>query len=164
VTLLVIDPKAIAATLTALREVGGLAVESAAFWLGDATTMRVRAIIVPSGPGVRFDPLSIRIAERWMMALDRYCVEHDVVVLGAVHTHPETAFFSAIDADGFFHAPDCVSVVLPAYGATHVDEASSRWAIYVGLPFGAWRDATWMDTVRVEDDAPFELLHLTVQP
>jgi proteasome lid subunit RPN8/RPN11 len=144
--------------------VSGLAVESAAFWLGDAATMRVNAVIVPSGAGVTFEALSIRISERWMMALDRYCVEHDAVVLGAVHTHPQDAFFSGIDADGFFHAPDCVSVVLPAYGTTRMDEASSRWAIYVGLPLGGWRQATWTDTVRVKADLPFDLMPLAIEP
>lgn len=163
-TLLVIDPKAIDATLRALTEVSGLSVESAAFWLGDASTMRVSAVIVPGGTGVNFDALSIRISERWMMALDKYCLAHDAVVLGAVHTHPRAAFFSGIDADGFFHAPDCVSVVLPAYGATRIDEASSRWAIYVGLPFGDWSEQTWTDTVCVQEAVPFELIHLVVEP
>ena len=138
-------------TLVALREAGGGRHESCAFWLGDATRADVTRIVIPQGPGVVLRPLSIRISEAWMDRLGDLTDESGLVVLGATHTHPETAFFSPIDSDAFFHAPGCVSVVVPNYGASRLDEADRAWGTFIGLPWNQWRPSRWSDEVEIDE-------------
>ena len=159
-SLLTIDPAAVDETVRLLDVRGERRVETAAFWLGDPGTTEVTVVVIPTGSGAEFGPLRLRLTERWMIALDRVCEQRGIVVLGAVHTHPDHAFFSGIDADGFFHAPDCVSVVLPRYGATSLLEAATKWAVFVGLLFGEWRAATWDDVVILRDGITYEVIHL----
>ena len=160
--LLRISSRGVDKTLVALREAGSGHNESCAFWLGDPTTARVERIIVPHGAGVVFRPLSITISEAWMDRLGALTDETGLVVLGAAHTHPDTAFFSPIDADAFFHAPDCVSVVVPNYGGSTLTEADGAWGTFVGLPFNEWRASRWSDEVVTDETLDHEVQRLSI--
>ena len=96
-----------------------------------------------------------------MNLLGQLCEETNKVVLGGVHCHPEQwSGYSVIDADGFFHAPDFVSVVLPHYGHTEIACADDEWGLYVGEPWGAWRRSRWSQEVAVEGSANVPLRRL----
>ena len=136
-------------TVAEIRAAGAGEVEAAVFWLGSLGTLEVDVIVRPSGLEVEQDPLALRISERWMVRLAETCERLDRIVLGAVHSHPEAAFFSYVDADGFFHAPDCISVVLPSYGNTTVESARTDWGLYVGLPGNRWRPGRWDEDLMV---------------
>lgn len=141
--------EAIEASLEAIQRIGAGTREVALFWLGDVETVAVATVVLPVGPGVQWEPLSLRLAEAWMLRLAELCEELGVVVLGAVHSHPVAAFMSGIDRDAFFHAPDFVSVVIPDYGRTRVEDAASTWAVFVGLPGNGWRAGSWGDEVEI---------------
>lgn len=150
---------AIERSLDAIRRVGAGWREIALFWLGSPDDLVVDLVVLPTGPGVRWDSLSLRLSETWMLALAELCDERGVVVLGGVHSHPEAAFMSPVDRDAFFHAPDFVSVVVPSYGATNVRDAPDRWAVFVGLPENDWRRGRWdVDIALLDGDAPLHEL------
>jgi len=157
-TLLRISRSAVAATIYEVAKVSDCWREAAAFWLGPSETLATQTIIIPQGRGVVLRPLSLQISEEWMNLLGEFCDQTGQVVLGGVHCHPEDwSSYSEIDADGFFHAPDFVSVVLPNYGKTELAEADERWGVYIGLPWGHWRRSHWQREVAIADDAPFEV-------
>lgn len=146
---------ALTRSIDAIQRVGDGEREVALFWLGDTESLTVRTVVLPTGPGVLWQPLSLRLNEAWMYTLAQRCEELDQVVLGAVHSHPEAAFMSEIDRDAFFHGPDCVSVVVPAYGRTTVADAATSWAVFVGERDNAWRRGRWgVDLEIVAGDAP----------
>ena len=96
-----------------------------------------------------------------MNLLGEFCDETNQIVLGGVHCHPEEwSAYSEIDADGFFHAPDFVSVVLPHYGKTDIARADEDWGLYVGLPWGAWRSSHWNEEVALEESADVSVRRL----
>jgi hypothetical protein len=134
---------AIEQSLAAIQRVGRGDREIALFWLGDAASLTVDTVVLPRGPGVRFEPMSLRLSETWMLGLAEMCDDRGVVVLGAMHSHPGAAFMSEIDRDAFFHAPDVVSVVVPDYGRTAIEDALTAWAVFVGLRGTGWRAGTW---------------------
>jgi hypothetical protein len=136
-------------TVAAIRDAGADKVEAAVFWLGRLDTLEVDVIVRPSGAEVERFSLALRISERWMVRLAETCERLDRIVLGAVHSHPEAAFFSFIDADGFFHALDCISIVLPSYGHTSAEAARTDWGLYVGLPGNQWRQGRWDEDVVI---------------
>ncbi|MEA2677352.1 MAG: hypothetical protein QOJ81_1493 [Chloroflexota bacterium] len=136
-------------TVHAIREAGAGDREAAAFWLGRVDRLEVDMIVVPTGPEVELFPLALRISEQWMVRLANLCEKTGRIVLGAAHSHPGEAFFSYVDADGFFHAVDCVSVVLPAYGDTTWANARSDWALFVGLRDNEWRPGSWDDDIAM---------------
>ncbi len=140
---------AITATLGAIQRAGEGRRESAAFWIGRADTLVVDTVVLPLGDGVSCQPRSLRLSETWMVALAALCERRDAVVLAAVHAHPDEAFFSPVDRDAFFHAPDCVSIVLPSYGYTSTADAEARWAVFVGLPRNGWVRRRWQDVVDI---------------
>lgn len=142
---------AVEASVDALSRVGHGAREVAVFWLGEAVTMRVSTVVVPVGPGVTWGSRHIHLDEAWMLSLADLCDSLSVVVLGGVHTHPADAFMSGVDRDAFFHAPDFVSVVLPDYGRTRINDATGSWAVYAGLPANEWSRGSWADDVEVVD-------------
>lgn len=147
--LLVLPAGALTHTVAAIRTAGGGEREAAVFWLGSPATLRVGEVILSTGADVELLPLSLRIGEQSMLTLAEYCERSGQVVLGAAHSHPELAFFSWIDADAFFHAVDCVSVVLPEYGSTGPERAESDWAILVGLAGNGWRRGSWSSDVEI---------------
>jgi hypothetical protein len=159
--LLRIPSRAVEHSLELIRGVGEAHREVAVFWLGSPSTFFVDTIVLPVGRGVQWNRLSLRLSEEWMVVLGEVCERRELVVLGAVHSHPEAAFFSAIDRDAFFHAPDCVSVVLPSYGATAMVDAAQRWGVFVGLPFNQWRPSTWEAEVSIVTGT-HELLRLGI--
>ncbi len=141
--------EAIEASLEAMQRVGASAREVALFWLGDIDTFDVTTVVLPVGPGVQWEPLSLRLGEAWMLRLAELCDELGVVVLGAVHSHPVAARMSGIDRDAFFHGPDCVSIVIPDYGWTSIEDAAMSWAVFIGLPRNGWRPGSWGDEVEI---------------
>jgi proteasome lid subunit RPN8/RPN11 len=156
--LLRISSDAVAATIDELAKVSDSRREAAAFWLGPTETLTTQTIVIPEGRGVLLQPLSLQISEEWMNLLGEFCDSTGQIVLGAVHCHPEEwSAYSEIDADGFFHAPDFVSVVLPNYGRTELAVADTAWGVYVGRPWGAWRPSRWTREVAVEDGFRFEV-------
>jgi hypothetical protein len=130
-------------SLDAIRSVGAGERETALFWLGDASTLIADTAVLPAGGGVRWHPLSLRLSESWMLALAELCDQRSQIVLGAVHSHPETAFMSLVDRDAFFHAPEFVSVVVPSYGRTRLADAASTWGVFIGTPGNRWRTGRW---------------------
>jgi proteasome lid subunit RPN8/RPN11 len=155
--LLRISPSAVTATIDEIAKVSDGQREAAAFWLGPTGTLATRTIVIPAGRGVVLQPLSLRISEEWMNLLGQLCDLTGQIILGGVHSHPEGAFYSGIDRDGFFHAPDFVSVVLPNYGKTDLAAAETDWGVYVGLPWGEWKASRWGSAVALEDELWFKL-------
>jgi hypothetical protein len=147
--LLTVSEKTISRTVATIRDAGAGEREAAVFWLGRLDTLEVDMVVLPTGPDVDQFPLALRIGEPWMVRLAAFCNQTDRIVLGAVHSHPGEAFFSFVDADGFFHAVDCVSVVLPRYGKTTWSEARSDWALFVGLRDNKWRCGSWDDDIAI---------------
>lgn len=155
--LLRISAPAVAATIEEVARVSDGRREAAAFWLGPSDTLEVQTIVIPSGRGVSLQPLSLQISEEWMNLLGEFCDTTGQIALGGVHCHPEAwSDYSEIDADGFFHAPDFVSVVLPNYGRTELAKAT-QWGLYVGLPWGQWRPSRWDSEVDIGQDTTFEV-------
>jgi proteasome lid subunit RPN8/RPN11 len=140
---------AVEASLDAIGRIGAGTREVAVFWLSNAASLEVSVVVVPAGRGVHWGPRSIHLDESWMLRLAECCEERELVVLGGVHAHPEAAFMSWIDRDAFFHAPDFVSVVVPAYGRTDITDAFETWVVFAGLPGNRWRPAAWGDDVCV---------------
>jgi hypothetical protein len=140
---------AVESSIDAMERVGFGAREVALFWLGDAATLTVSAVVLPVGRGVVWESHHLHLDEVWMLRLTDLCDKLDVVVLGGVHSHPLDAFMSGVDHDAFFHAPDFVSVVLPDYGRTSIEDATRSWSIYAGLPGNEWRPGSWADDVEV---------------
>lgn len=156
--LLRISPAAVVATINQLRALSAGGRESAAFWIGSREDLQVQAVVIPEGRGVVLRPLSIQISEEWMNLLGEFCDSTGQIVLGGVHCHPEGwSAYSEIDADGFFHAPDFVSVVLPHYGRTNLADADRDWGVYVGRPWGAWRRSLWSEDVAIEGSPEVEI-------
>lgn len=152
-----ISTAAVAATIQQVASASDGRREAAAFWLGSPENSSVKTITIPAGEGVELYRRSLRMSEDWMNLLGEFCDSSQQVVLGAVHSHPEEAFHSEIDSDGFFHAPDFVSVVVPNYGNTALANADSEWAVYVGLPWGKWRSSRWGTEVLLVEGLPFAL-------
>jgi hypothetical protein len=152
---------ALAATLSAIKYAGRGRCESAVFWLGIDTPRTVSAIVVPVGSGVEWHQRWLRLSVEWMLELNELCETRREMVVGVVHSHPTDAFFSDIDADGFFHAPGCLSLVLPQYGKTSLGERQ-RWALMVGEEGGIWRRANWSDEIALEADSVHEVIRLEV--
>ena len=157
-----VAPACIEATLGVIAANGELGLEGTALWLGSAADLRVRTVVIPAGDGVWFQPKSVQLSAQWMDALGVVCDELDQVVLAGVHSHPWTAFHSEVDNDGFLHAPDFVSIVVPRYGVTGLAEAESEWAVCVGLPNGRWRSSSWSAAVNLDPAASFETRVVTV--
>lgn len=140
---------AVESSVDTVGRVGLGAREVAVFWLGDAATLTVTTVVLPVGPGITWESLHLRLDEAWMLRLAELCDKLDVIVLGGAHSHPADAFMSGIDRDAFFHAPDFVSVVLPDYGRTRIEDATTTWAVYAGLPGNEWRQGSWAGDVEV---------------
>lgn len=157
-----VAPACVQATLGVLASNGRLGLEGSALWLGSTSDLRVQTVVVPAGPGVSFEPKRVQLSVQWMDALGAFCDEIGQVVLAGVHSHPWTAFHSEVDNDGFLHAPDFVSIVVPRYGVTDLAEAKSEWAVYVGLPNGRWRSSSWSLAVELDPTASFETRVVTV--
>lgn len=156
--LLRISEEAVAVTIDKVASVSEDRREAVAFWLGPRDTLAVQTIVIPFGRGVVLEPLSLRISEEWMNLLGEFCDATEQIVLGGVHCHPESwSGYSEIDADGFFHAPDFVSVVLPNHGKTELPEANETWGLYVGLPWGQWRRSRWGREVSIDNGIHFEI-------
>jgi hypothetical protein len=147
--LLRVSEATISRTVEAICTAGAGEREAAVFWLGRADGVEVDTILIPTGPEVECFPLALRISERWMVRLADFCDQTGRIVLGAVHSHPGEAFFSFVDADGFFHGLDCISVVLPAYGKTTWADARSGWALFVGLRDNQWRRGHWDNGIAI---------------
>ena len=110
-----------------------------------------------------FRPRSVHISTEWMNQLGELCDESDQVVLAGLHSHPLMAFHSEADSEGFLHAPDFVSIVLPYYGATTLDVADAEWAVYVGLDGGSWRSSSWSSVVNLDPALCFNAQTLSVE-
>ena len=134
---------ALEASVDVIEQVGQGLREVALFYLGDAATLTVSTIVLPVGGGVVWASHHLRLDEPWMVRLADLCDTLGAVVLGGAHSHPADAFMSGIDLDAFFHAPDFVSIVLPDYGRTKVDDAGASWAIHIGTPGNEWRRGSW---------------------
>ena len=145
-----VAPACVQATLGVIAANGQLGLEGAALWLGSASDLRVQTVVIPTGDGVAFESRGVQLSARWMDALGAVCDELDQVALAGVHSHPLAAFHSEVDNDGFLHAPDFVSIVVPRYGATVLNEADDEWAICVGLPNGRWRSSSWSSAVNLD--------------
>ena len=85
-----------------------------------------------------------------------HCDAHEQVVLAGLHSHPSAAYHSEVDDLGLLHAPDFVSIVLPNYGFTTLDEAPTSWAVYVGVEGGSWRQSSWASAVRLDAALEFQ--------
>jgi len=157
-----ISPAAVSKTVLELDKRSSGRREAVAFWLGSPESLAVQTIAIPTGRGVVLERRSLRLSEVWMNVLGAFCDRSGQIVLAGVHCHPEDAFYSEIDSDGFFHAPDFVSIVLPRYAKTALENAESEWAVYVGLPWGKWRRSRWGIEVSLVDPLPFELQTLSV--
>ena len=157
-----VAPACIKATLGVIAANGQRGLEGAALWLGSTSDLRVQTVVIPTGYGVSFKPKSVQLSAQWMDALGAVCDELDQVVLAGVHSHPWAAFHSEVDNDGFLHAPDFVSIVVPRYGVTDIVEADAEWAVYVGLSNGRWRSSSWSAAVNLDPAASFETRVVTV--
>lgn len=158
-----VAPACVKATLGFIAASGQRGLEGAALWLGSTSDLRVQTVVIPTGPGVSFKPKSVQLSAQWMDALGAVCDELDQVVLAGVHSHPWAAFHSEVDNDGFLHAPDFVSIVVPRYGATDLVEADAEWAVYVGLPEGHWHSSSWSLAVNLDPAASFETRLVAVE-
>ena len=157
-----VSPACVQATLGAIAAKGQLGLEGAVLWLGSASDLTVRTVVIPTGDGATHRPRGVALSAQWMGALGAVCDERDQVVLAGVHSHPWGAFHSEVDDDGFLHAPDFVSIVVPHYGATVLTEAGTEWAVHVGLPNGRWRSSSWSTAVSLDSDASVETRVLAV--
>ena len=153
---------AVEASLASILRVGSGSREVALFWLGSNETLTVSTVVLPVGPGVQWGSLSVHLDEAWMLRLAELCDDLDVIVLGAVHSHPMGAFMSGIDRDAFFHAPDFVSIVVPDYGRTTIQDAPNAWAVFAGLPRNGWRAGSWGREVAVVS-GQIEIIELEVR-
>ena len=158
-----VSPSCVKATIEAIATTGNSGWEGAVFWLGPASTLRVQRVVIPGGEGVVFGPKSIRISTKWMDQLAEICEESGQVVLAGFHSHPSAAFHSEVDSEGFLHAPDFVSIVLPYYGTTTLAAADAEWAVYVGLEGGNWRSANWSSVVSLDPALCFSIQTLSVK-
>ena len=158
-----VSPSCVKATVEVIAAMGNSGVEGAAFWLGSASNFQVQRIVIPSGDGVVFGPRSIQLSTEWMDQLGVLCDESSQVVLAGLHSHPLMAFHSEVDSEGFLHAPDFVSIVLPHYGATTLDVADTEWAVYVGLDGGIWRSSNWNTVVSLDPALCFTMQTLSVE-
>ena len=157
-----VAPSCVQTTLGVLAANGKLGLEGAALWLGSTADLRVRTVVIPAGPGVSFGPRSVQLSAQWMDALGAVCEELDQVALAGVHSHRRAAFHSEVDDEGFLHAPDFVSIVVPRFGATDLAEAESEWAVYVGLRNGRWRSSSWSVAVNLDPAASCDTHVVTV--
>ena len=158
-----VSPSCVKATIEAIATTGNSGWEGAAFWLGPASTLQVQRVVIPGGEGVVFGPKSIQISTEWMDQLAEICEESGQVVLAGFHSHPSAAFHSEVDSEGFLHAPDFVSIVLPYYGTTSLAAADAEWAVYVGLEWGDWRYANWNSVVSLDPALCFAIQTLSVK-
>ena len=157
-----VAPAGVRATVEAIAAKGRYGLEGAALWLGSASNLQVQTVVIPTGDDVLFEPKSVQISTRWMEFLGGICEASGQVVLAGVHSHPSAAFHSEVDSDGFLHAPDFVSIVLPHYGATTLAEADGEWAVYVGLYGGRWRSSSWSSVVGLDPALCFMVRVLAV--
>ena len=157
-----VGPAGVQATLGAIAAKGQLGLEGAVLWLGSASDLTVRTVVIPTGDGATYGPRGVSLSAQWMDALGAVCDELDQVVLAGVHSHPCRAFHSEVDNGGFLHAPDFVSIVVPHYGATVLTEADAEWAVHVGLPNGRWRFSSWSTAVNLDPAASAETRALAV--
>ena len=162
-TLLTVAPACVQATTEEIAAKGKLRLEGVAFWLGSVSDLQVRTVVVPTGKGVKLGPRGVHLPAEWMSLLGEVCEESGQVVLAGIHSHPFDAFHSEVDSEGFLHAPDFVSIVLPHYGLTSLDEAEDTWAVYVGLHGGLWRPSSWREAVCLDPAVRFEICNLAVQ-
>ena len=157
-----VGPACVQATLGAIAAKGQLGLEGAVLWIGSASDLTVRTVVIPTGDGATYRPRGVALSAQWMDALGAVCDELDQVVLAGVHSHPCGAFHSEVDNEGFLHAPDFVSIVVPHYGATVLTEADAEWAVHVGLPNGRWRSSSWSTAVNLDPAACVETRALAV--
>lgn len=158
-----VSPSCVRATVEVIAAMGNVGLEGAIFWLGSASSLQVQRVVIPRGDGVVFGPRSVQISTEWMDQLGGMCEESGQVVLAGLHSHPSVAFHSEVDSEGFLHAPDFVSIVLPNYGATTLAEADAEWAVYVGLDGGAWRSSDWSSVIRLDPALCFTIQPLSVK-
>lgn len=154
--LLSVSPACIRATLEAIAARGHEGLEGTAFWLGSVATLEVEGLVVPRGQGVWHGPRGLQISAEWMILLADHCDNRENVVLAGLHSHPHAAYHSEVDDLGLLHAPDFVSIVLPNYGFTTLDDAPTDWAVYVGVEGGAWRQSSWASAVRLDAALEFQ--------
>ena len=161
--LLSVSPSCVTATVEAIALMGECGTEGLVFWLGPVSTCEVEMAVLPAGDGVVFRPRGVQISAEWMDKLGRVCEESGLVILAGLHSHPWSAFHSEVDSEGFLHAPDFVSIVLPNYGATTLVKADSEWAVYVGLEGGDWRPTHWSSVVTLNSELSFTIRALSFE-
>jgi hypothetical protein len=82
--------------------------------------------------------LLVTIEGEAIFALNRDCYEHDEILAGQIHAHPDHAYHSgADDMLALVHLPGAISIVVPHFGAGPLRRR--RWSVNRRGEDGAWR-------------------------
>ena len=127
------------ASLDAVRPAGRNGKETGVFWLGQrGSTSKVRAVVVPCGPGVECTPWMWRVSPEVFGTLTRWALPLNLTLLGVVHTHLDgiPPRLSLADRTESVQVPGILSVVIGNGGQ---DSDFRAWGWYV-FEKGDFRD------------------------
>jgi hypothetical protein len=109
----------LAKTVEAFRRSRKDHVESILFWAGHVMengVAQLRALILPTGPGMKREAMCSGIDSYTMAAVTDVLDPPGRILLAQVHTHPSEAFHSWTDDNFSWRSPGFLSIVLPQYG------------------------------------------------
>jgi hypothetical protein len=131
-----VDAAHLAETQRLLRQRGELHQEGYVVWVGDydGTKASVRGVWPVSAAG---DGAHARVAFQDVLALSERVHERSWFILAQVHSHPHSAFHSAIDDQHpVSHQVGFISIVVPYFAARAPLES---WSFNEHLGSGRWR-------------------------
>jgi len=149
----------LAATAAAVLPAGRRGFEAGVFWLGDRSRIsRLRAVVVPSGPGVEERPGRWRVSPEVFGAISRWALPRRNKKLGVVHTHPEgiPPRLSLPDRTESVQVPGILAVVIGNGGADRI-HTDWGWYVYEKTDYGQIARHEISTRVEVIPDGEFEV-------